>query len=34
VPLVARIPFTPTGGATLPVADLAGLTDLLHPGAP
>jgi len=34
VPLVARIPFTPTGCPTLPVGDLAGLTDLLHPGAP
>ena len=34
VPLVARIPFAPTGGPTLPVGDLAGLTDLLHPGAP
>jgi ATP-binding protein involved in chromosome partitioning len=34
VPLVARIPFTPTGCPTLPVGDLAGLTHLLHPGAP
>ena len=34
VPLVARIPFTPTGCPTLPVCDLAGLADLLHPGAP
>ncbi len=34
VPLVARIPFTPTGCPTLPVGDLAGLADLLHPGAP
>jgi len=34
VPLVARIPFNPTGCSTLPVDDLRGLTDLLHPGAP